>query len=65
MLVSKILQAKGSRVHTIGPEETIATAVARLDELGIGALVVTSHGRKAGTCSPAVFPTRATNFSDT
>tara|TARA_R110000787_G_scaffold93756_1_gene196075 strand:- start:400 stop:831 length:432 start_codon:yes stop_codon:yes gene_type:complete len=46
MLVSQILQAKGARVHTIGPEETIAAAVARLDELGIGALVVTSHGRK-------------------
>lgn len=44
MLVSKILQGKGTDVHTISPNDTISTAVERLSELGIGALVVSANG---------------------
>ena len=45
MQVSAVLQNKGSGVHTIRPEATIAAAVERLRELGIGALVVSRNGR--------------------
>lgn len=41
MQVSQILAAKGAQVVTIGPEATIADAVASLKRKGIGALVVT------------------------
>lgn len=44
MLVSKILQGKGTGVHTISPDETVSAVVARLSELGIGALVVSVNG---------------------
>lgn len=45
MQVSKILQHKGSEVYTIEPDATIDTAVQRLRDAGIGALVVSSDGR--------------------
>ncbi len=45
MQVCQILKAKGSKVVTIGPEATIAEAVASLKRAGIGALVVTDEGR--------------------
>lgn len=41
MQVWQILGAKGAQVVTIGPEATIADAVASLKRKGIGALVVT------------------------
>jgi CBS domain-containing protein len=43
MKISDLLADKGSAVEVISPAETIATAVRRLTERGIGALVV-SHG---------------------
>lgn len=45
MLVATILQGKGTDVHTIGPDESVAAAVDRLTEHGIGALVVSSDGK--------------------
>jgi CBS domain-containing protein len=46
MNVKAILEGKGRKVHTIGPNETLATAAARLAEHRIGALVVTNGDRK-------------------
>lgn len=46
MNVKAILDAKGRNVTTIGPNETLAQAIARLAELRIGALVVTNGDRK-------------------
>ena len=45
MQVSKILRNKGSEVYTIAPDATIETAVQRLRDAGIGALVVSRDGR--------------------
>lgn len=45
MQVAKILQHKGSEVYTIAPDATIETAVQRLRDAGIGALVVSRDGR--------------------
>ena len=45
MQVSKILQNKGSGVYTIAPSATIETAVQRLRDAGIGALVVSGNGK--------------------
>jgi CBS domain-containing protein len=39
--VKHILEAKGSEVHTIGPEDTVLDALERMAENEIGALVVT------------------------
>ena len=44
MQVAKILQHKGSDVYTIEPDATIETAVQRLRDAGIGALVVSRDG---------------------
>lgn len=44
MQVAKILQHKGSEVYTIAPDATIETAVSRLRDEGIGALVVSRDG---------------------
>ena len=46
MLVATILQGKGREVHTVRPDDTIATAVGSLSEFGIGALVVSTDGRR-------------------
>ena len=46
MLITEILKAKGDLVFTIGPNETIAAAAARLHERRVGALVV--HGDTEG-----------------
>nr|AGZ93919.1 CBS domain-containing protein [Streptomyces sp. WM6352] len=40
MKIADILDAKGRTVHTILPWATVADAVARLERLGVGALVV-------------------------
>lgn len=45
MLVSTVLEGKGSGVHTIDPEATISAAIGRLAELSVGALVVSRNGR--------------------
>ena len=44
MQVAKILRHKGSDVYTIEPDATIETAVQRLRDAGIGALVVSRDG---------------------
>ena len=46
MQVSAILQGKGAHVHTIKAGASVATAAARLQELGIGALVVSDDERR-------------------
>jgi CBS domain-containing protein len=45
MLVSVILQDKGSNVHTIVPTTTLADATRRMAEVGVGALIVGDAGR--------------------
>ncbi|MEX0859794.1 MAG: CBS domain-containing protein [Cucumibacter sp.] len=52
MRVDQILQSKGSKVHTISAEATVAEAVRALNAYNIGALVVTeANGRLAGILS--------------
>jgi CBS domain-containing protein len=46
MNVKAILDGKGRKVHTIGPNETLAQAAGRLADHRIGALVVTNGDRK-------------------
>jgi CBS domain-containing protein len=46
MQVSVLLQGKGSEVVTIGPEASVADAVAALAEHRIGALVVSGDGSR-------------------
>jgi CBS domain-containing protein len=40
MKIADILEAKGRTVHSVRPWSTVAQVVQRLDELGIGALLV-------------------------
>ncbi|MGQ0572575.1 MAG: CBS domain-containing protein [Pseudonocardia sp.] len=52
MRIADILAAKGRQVHTALPWTTIAQAVARLDEAGVGALLVCdADGRIRGIVS--------------
>ncbi len=44
MLVSKLLEDKGSHVATINGDATVAEAVGELHQKGIGALVVSADG---------------------
>jgi len=44
--ISQILRRKGHEVATIDAAESIRTALARLAEHGVGALVVSSDGRR-------------------
>lgn len=46
MYVSTILETKGSDVHTVDPEATLADAAARMTEARIGALVVSDDGAR-------------------
>src|SRR5262245_56477768 len=46
MNVKAILEAKGRKVYTIGPNETLAHATSKLADHKIGALVVTNGDRK-------------------
>jgi CBS domain-containing protein len=46
MTVKAILEAKGHDVFTIGPDEKLSEAIRVLTDHRIGALVVTSSGRK-------------------
>jgi CBS domain-containing protein len=45
MHVTNVLAHKGTEVATIGPDATVADAVAALAEHGVGALVVSGDGR--------------------
>lgn len=52
MTVAQVLRQKGSRVHTVGAEESVQAAVERLSRERIGALVVMSGAdRVAGIIS--------------
>lgn len=51
MLVSQILNAKGRRVLTATPDETLAEAARRLDAERVGALLVMQEDRVAGIIS--------------
>jgi CBS domain-containing protein len=44
--IASLLQAKGTFVATIGPDQTVADVLARLAEHGIGALVVSHDGER-------------------
>ncbi|MFW6051124.1 MAG: CBS domain-containing protein [Myxococcota bacterium] len=46
--VRRVLEAKGSDVQTAGPNEPVVDAVARMNDHGIGALVVVDGGRPVG-----------------
>jgi CBS domain-containing protein len=43
--ISAVLKSKGSSVTTIGPDATVAAAVAEMARDNVGALVVSSDGR--------------------
>ena len=43
--ISAVLKSKGSSVATIGPDATVAAAVAEMARHNVGALVVSSDGR--------------------
>jgi CBS domain-containing protein len=50
--VTHILEAKGSEVHTIGPDDSVLDALERMAEQEVGALVVTEgEGRIVGLLS--------------
>ena len=51
MLVSQILKAKGDRVSTASPDDTLAQAAGRLNSERIGALLVLEGDRVAGVLS--------------
>ncbi|MEK7246284.1 MAG: CBS domain-containing protein [Pseudomonadota bacterium] len=46
MQVSDILKTKGTRVLTLGPEETIATVIERIMLEKVGAMVVSTDGTR-------------------
>lgn len=46
MNVSSILRSKGSTVETARPDWTVARVCERLNECGVGALVVSMNGRR-------------------
>lgn len=46
-----MLELKGKRVHQIAPDATVYDAVALMDELRVGALLVTKDGALAGIIS--------------
>lgn len=48
MKVSRILEVKGTTLFTMGPEESLASAVMVMSENDIGSIVVMSNGRLAG-----------------
>jgi CBS domain-containing protein len=45
MLISDVIRSKGDLVVTIAPDQTVKTLIDKLDEHGIGALVVSTDGR--------------------
>ncbi|MCG6964178.1 MAG: CBS domain-containing protein [Acidobacteria bacterium] len=47
-LLKAILDFKGSAVHTIAPETTVLDAVGRMNEKGVGALLVTDGDQPVG-----------------
>ena len=51
MLVSQILKAKGDRVLSAAPDETVGDVAKRLDQEGVGALLVIDGSKVAGIIS--------------
>jgi CBS domain-containing protein len=49
--VNRVLESKGSKVWTIGPDETVLDALKRMAEAGVGALVVVEDGGIVGMFS--------------
>jgi len=46
--IAKVLEGKGCSVETVSPQTMVLTAVQRMNESKIGALVVTEHDRPIG-----------------
>jgi CBS domain-containing protein len=46
--IAKVLEGKGSSVETVSPQTMVLTAVHRMNELKIGALLVTERDRPIG-----------------
>lgn len=51
MLVRDILKNKGTEVYSITPDQTVYQAIAKMDELNIGALLVVNNERLKGIIS--------------
>ena len=48
VLISDVIRSKGDLVVTIAPDDTVKVLIDRLDEHGIGALVVSTDGKTIG-----------------
>lgn len=51
MLVRDILKSKGNNVYSIAPDETVYQAIAKMDNLDIGALIVLENEQLEGIIS--------------
>lgn len=51
MLVRDILKSKGTKVYSVAPDQTVYQAIAKMDELDIGALVVLNNQQLEGIIS--------------
>jgi len=49
--VNRVLESKGNKVWTIGPEDTVLDALKEMAEAGVGALVVVKDGGVVGMFS--------------
>ena len=47
-LVRDVLNEKGKTVHTVSPQASVREAVRKMNELGVGSLLVTEEGRPVG-----------------
>lgn len=51
MLVRDILKTKGTKVHSIAPDQTVFEAIEKMDKLNIGALIVLNNQKLNGIIS--------------
>lgn len=51
MLVRDILNSKGTKVYSVAPDETVYQAIAKMDKLNIGALIVLKNQQLEGIIS--------------
>ena len=49
--VKQILEGKGNEIHSVTPNDTVLTAIKRMAELGVGALVVLENDMLVGILS--------------
>ena len=49
--VKQMLEGKGNDVHSVKPDDTVLTAIKRMAELGVGALVVLENNKLIGILS--------------